>query len=125
MVGRALTFCVLCVLVSAGSARGQRVAPPPEASSEADSVISLRDVPSQGPFFFKNRSYGTDQYAGPFDVILNKGLPTAAWLGRSRDVFDYPYGWQSVWASVTRPLDAIERYGGWSDFLRQHNILKR
>jgi len=85
----------------------------------ADSTAGLEIAADQGPFFFKNRGFGIDEYAGPFDVILNKGFATAAWLGRSRDIFDFPYGWKSVWASVSRPQDGIERFGGWSDFLLQ------
>jgi len=92
---------------------------PAERPTPSDSTSTPDVPPSSGPFFFKNRGFGTDEYAGPFDVILNKGYPTAAWSERSRDVFEYPYGWESVWASVSRPLDAIERYGGWSPFLRQ------
>ena len=92
---------------------------PGERATRADSISEADVPPSSGPFFFKNRGFGTDEYAGPFDVILNKGYPTAAWLGRSRDIFDFPYGWKSVWASVSRPLEGIERFGGWSLFLRQ------
>jgi len=63
-------------------------------------------------FFNKGRSYGTDAYSGPFDVILNKGFAVAQWQGRDRDIFSFPYGWSSVWASVTRPGKAMEQAGG-------------
>jgi hypothetical protein len=51
-------------------------------------------------------------------VILNKGFATAAWSRRSRDIFEYDYGWESVWASVSSPGEAVERYGGWSQWIR-------
>lgn len=113
-------LCAAAAFAAPGSVYAQdRERVPPTTTITADSSAHAEDVPSSGPYFFKDRSFGTDQYAGPFDVLMNKGLPTAAWLGRSRDVFDFPYGWRSVWASVSRPLDGIERYGGWSDFIRQ------
>jgi hypothetical protein len=88
-----------------------------DASERLDSA-SASQVRPAGPFFYKNRGYGSDEYAGPFDVILNKGFPTAAWHDRSRDIFDYPYGWESVRNSVFSPFEAIDRYGGWSSWIR-------
>lgn len=113
------TFALALLAFTAEGISSQQGTPPSPAPSASDSTAMLAARASSGPFFFKNRGFGTDEYAGPFDVVLNKGFPTAAWSDRSRDIFDYPYGWGGVWASVSRPLDAIERYGGWSPFLRQ------
>lgn len=71
-------------------------------------------------FFVKGRSYGTDAYGGPFDVILNKGFAVSQWQDQDRHIFSYPYGWSAVWASVTRPGAAMERAGGWGTVLRYH-----
>lgn len=73
-------------------------------------------------YFNKGRPYGTDAYSGPFDVILNKGFAVAQWQGRDRDIFSFPYGWSSVWASVTRPGKAMEQSGGWGAVLKRHMI---
>ena len=73
-------------------------------------------------FFNKGRGYGTDAYAGPLDIILNKGYAVAQWQGRDREIFSFPYGWSAVWASITRPGKAIERAGGWGAVLKRHLV---
>lgn len=90
--------------------------PEEPAAAEAESAVPA------GPYFFKNRGYGTDAYGGPLDVILNKAYATAPYSGRNRAIFDYAYGWRSVWASVSSPLDAVDRYGGWWRFIRREVI---
>jgi len=73
-------------------------------------------------YFNKGRPYGTDAYAGPIDIILNKGFAVAQWQGRDRDIFSFPYGWSAVWASVTRPGKAMEQAGGWGSVLKRHLV---
>lgn len=73
-------------------------------------------------FFNKGRDYGTDAYAGPFDIIMNKGFAVAQWQGRDRSIFSFPYGWDAAWASVTRPGKAMERAGGWGSVLKRHLV---
>ncbi|MDH3206771.1 MAG: hypothetical protein OEO79_09165 [Gemmatimonadota bacterium] len=73
-------------------------------------------------FFNKGRDFGTDAYAGPFDMIMNKGFAVAQWQGRDRAIFSFPYGWNAVWASVTRPGKAMERAGGWGTVLKRHLV---
>ena len=53
-------------------------------------------------------------------MILNKGFAVAQWQDQDRHIFSYPYGWNAVWASVTRPGAAMERAGGWGTVLRYH-----
>ena len=88
----------------------------PVPRAEPDSAARR---PADGPYFYRGGAYGADAYGGPFDVFLNKAYATAAYSGRSRDFWNYPYGWRSVTASVTAPGDAMERYGGWWRFLRR------
>ena len=93
------------------------------AQPVAEPVDSLAAATDSGnAYFLKGRDYGTDAYAGPFDMILNKGFAVAQWQDQDRHIFSYPYGWNAVWASVTRPGTAIERAGGWGKVLRRHVI---
>lgn len=89
---------------------------PPDLSS----VEELADTARYEFFLNKGRDYGTDAYAGPFDVIFNKGFAVAQWQGQDRDIFSYPYGWRAVWASVTNPGPAMERAGGWGSVMKRH-----
>ena len=73
-------------------------------------------------YFHKNRGYGTDDYAGPFDVFLNKGFAVAQWEGKSRYIFDYPYGWNAAWKSISRPEPLVEAAGGWKKVLSQQAL---
>jgi hypothetical protein len=91
---------------------------PPDLSA----VEELSDTARYEFFLNKGRDYGTDAYAGPFDVILNKGFAVAQWQGQDRHIFTYPYGWRAVWASVTNPGPAIERAGGWGSVLKRHLV---
>jgi hypothetical protein len=69
-------------------------------------------VPEEGPYFWHGTEVGTDAYAGPFDVLLNKGFATAQWPQSSRDIFDYPYGWSATAQSITNPRLAFSNSGG-------------
>lgn len=100
------------VAVSVGDAAAQPVSEP------ADSAALV--TPPANAFFVKGRGYGTDAYGGPFDVLLNKGYAVSQWQDQDRHIFSYPYGWNAVWASVTRPGPAMERAGGWGTVLRRH-----
>jgi len=114
----------LCVLgiVALCSAFAGGVSAQDLAASSADS--SATTLPDDGHeyFFNKGRDFGTDAYAGPFDVILNKGFAVAQWQGRDREIFSFPYGWSAVWASITRPGKAMEQAGGWGSVLKRHLI---
>jgi hypothetical protein len=101
-------------LALAGAAAAQPVDP------SRDSVVESSEPGRPRAFFIKGRGYGTDAYAGPFDVILNKGFAVAQWQDQDRHIFSYPYGWGAVWASVTRPGEAMERAGGWGRVLKLH-----
>jgi hypothetical protein len=110
---------VLCV--GAGGLLGQ--APLPTATDTLPDPAAVAGASDgSSAFFFKNRGYGSDAYGGPFDVLLNKGYATAQYSGRDRNVLRYPYGWESVWASLRSPFEAIERYGGWWRFIRREII---
>ena len=113
---RALVLFALCALAPA-------VAGAQQAAEVVDSV-----GPGEAPantdalFFQKGRGYGTDAYAGPFDVIFNKGFAVAQWQGQDRNIFSYPYGWRAIWASVAHPGPAMERAGGWRKVLKRHLV---
>ena len=84
-------------------------------------------VPDEGPFFYRGRDFGTDAYAGPFDVILNKGFATAQWVEFWGDfdrrlIFSNPYEWKGVWHSVRHPGEAADGDGGWGWLLRNQAI---
>lgn len=69
-------------------------------------------VPDEGPYFYHGTDVGTDAYAGPLDVLLNKGFATAQWPQSDRHIFDYPYGWSATFESIVRPDRAVEASGG-------------
>ena len=104
------------LLLLSGMLAVETAAQDPSATSEpADST-------GHEFFFNKGRDFGTDAYAGPFDVIMNKGFAVAQWQGRDREIFSFPYGWSAVWASITRPGKAMEQAGGWGPVLKRHLI---
>jgi hypothetical protein len=78
--------------------------------------------PPDGPFFYHGRAYGTDAYAGPLDVLLNKGFAISQWEGRGRNLFGYPYGWGAVKASLDHPGVLARRAGGWRTVLRHQAV---
>lgn len=94
------------------------VAQPVQTPSDSADIVNAASL--ENAFFIKGRGFGTDAYAGPFDVILNKGFAVAQWQDQDRHIFSYPYGWDAVWASVTRPGKAMERAGGWARVLKLH-----
>jgi hypothetical protein len=95
-----------------GVAEAQPVEPTNDSAAVATGL--------ENAFFIRGRGYGTDAYAGPLDVILNKGFAVAQWQDQDRYIFSYPYGWDAVWASITRPGAAMERAGGWGKVLKLH-----
>jgi hypothetical protein len=115
------------VALAPGSASGQdggagadTVGPGGTAADSAAAGATAEATADSGLYFVKGRDYGTDAYAGPFDVIFNKGFAVAQWQGQDRDIFSYPYGWRAVWASVTNPAPPMERAGGWGSVLKRH-----
>jgi hypothetical protein len=136
-VAGALAAAVVWALVPAflaGQSAGPSIgAPLPSApvlggalpeTSPADTVTAVdalvTDAAGRTLYFVKGRDYGTDVYGGPFDVIFNKGFAVAQWQDQDRHIFSYPYGWNAVWASITRPGPAMERAGGWATVLKRH-----
>lgn len=107
----ALTGCL-----SAGPGlTGVPPAAPPRGGHEATAEAAPR-------FFHRDRGYGTDAYAGPLDMLLNKGFAVAQWDGKSRYIFDYPYGWNAAWRSISRPQPLVEEAGGWRKVLSQQAL---
>jgi hypothetical protein len=62
---------------------------------------------------------GSDDYVGPFDVLLNKGFNFAQAENRSRAIFETEYGVRHVWNSVVHPFQSIQNTGGWGEFVKQ------
>ena len=94
--------------------------PPGGNGASGSPGVSASDSAKHGPFFYHGRRYGTDAYAGPLDILFNKGYAVAQWEGKGRDIFDYPYGWGSVKGSLTQPGYLARRFGGWRKvFMRQ------
>jgi hypothetical protein len=74
-------------------------------------------VPDEGPYFWHGTNVGTDAYAGPFDVLLNKGFATAQWPQSDRHIFDYPYGWSPTFRAITHLDESFGNSGGfWNVF---------
>jgi len=100
------------------------IAAPTAAQVGADSLLVADSAATANRrynlYFVKGRSYGTDAYGGPFDVILNKGFAVSQWQDQDRHIFSYPYGWNAVWASITKPGPAMERAGGWATVFKYH-----
>jgi hypothetical protein len=117
-----LVFCALAALLPHADPARAQAAPDSLASLAADSMPVSTAEPDGGynNYFVKGRDYGTDAYGGPLDMIFNKGFAVAQWQDQDRHIFSYPYGWNAVWASVTRPGKAIERAGGWGTVLKNH-----
>lgn len=92
-------------------------APPPSNGGPESPATAASDSAKHGPFFYHGRPYGTDAYAGPLDILFNKGFAVAQWEGKGRNIFDYPYGWGSVKGSLTQPGYLARRFGGWKKVL--------
>ncbi|MBM4183792.1 MAG: hypothetical protein FJ207_06135 [Gemmatimonadetes bacterium] len=61
--------------------------PAPAAAQPVGTAADSATVSApQNAFFIKGRDYGTDAYAGPFDVILNKGFAVAQWQDQDRHI---------------------------------------
>ena len=103
------------------------VAPPAAATDALAQDTTLRAatlVPpeqprdsSGGPYFYRGPPYGSDAYMNPLAIILNKGYAVSVIESWNRRVFD-PYGFRSVGDALAHPLAAIERGGGWWNFIR-------
>jgi hypothetical protein len=115
----ALLFAALSAFCAVDLCAQAAPVAPPDADTRVEEVA---DTARDDFFFNKGRDYGTDVYAGPFDIILNKGFAVAQWQGRDRAIFSFPYGWDAVWASVTRPGKAMEQAGGWGSVLKRHLV---
>jgi len=83
--------------------------------------VDVPAVPPQGeehgPYFYKGLPYGSDAYMGPVAVFLNKAYAISVMESSNRKIFD-PYGWTSVSDALAHPITAIERGGGWWNFIR-------
>lgn len=106
----------------AAAPQGHGPSEPPGSPRVDPSPGPDRLASDEGPFFNLGRDFGTDAYAGPFDVLLNKGFAVAQWEGKGRDIFHYPYGWRSVWHSLTEPGRVVANGGGWTDTLLRHVV---
>jgi hypothetical protein len=122
---------LLVLVVVAGSQAGCLTAgpgltgasrPPGAPLPAARETVPAPGADAANRFFHKNRHYGTDAYAGPFDVLLNKGFAVAQWEGKSRHIFDYPYGWNAAWKSISSPAPLVDQAGGWRKVLSQQGL---
>lgn len=95
------------------------VGTPLQAQEAADSADAAGGPSSDVGYFYRGLDYGSEAYMGPLDVLLNKGLALAQTEVVDRRVFQFPYGFEAVNHALTHPQEAIERGGGWWDFLRK------
>lgn len=103
-------FLLLCL-------PGRLLAQDPDSTTSAPPAL-LDD----GPFFYQGLPYGNDAYTGPLDIILNTGYSLAQTDRHSREVLTYSYGFRHVRNSLLHPVRAIERGGGWWDFVRKEML---
>ena len=62
---------------------------------------------------------GSNQYMGPFDVLLNKGFNLTQAANRDRRIFQARYGTRHVLNSIFHPFESIGNTGGWGNFLEE------
>lgn len=123
-----MTAAVLSWSLVATEAHAQASGPNPELPTSGtvspavvdSAALELPATDGYNFYLVKGRDYGTDAYAGPFDVLFNKGFAVAQWQDQDRHIFSYPYGWRAVWASVTNPGPAMKRAGGWGQVFKSH-----
>ncbi len=89
------------------------------ASQDTVTFLSQLSNPNAGPYFYRGLSYGSEAFMGPLDVILNKGFALAQIDAVDRRIFEFPYGYESVVHALTHPQEAIDRGGGWWQFIRK------
>lgn len=80
--------------------------------------VSRRTTAEHPAYFFGDRP-GSDQYVGPFDVILNKGFNLAQAVNRDRAIFSADYGFAHVRNSILHPVRSIRSTGGWGSWLKE------
>jgi hypothetical protein len=122
---RSLCHLVLLAAAAAATAKAQDTSTPSSlALSETldSSTATEQQSPDPGPYFYRDLAYGSDASFGPFAVILNKGFALSATEGKSRRIADFPYGVGGVADALAHPGAAIERSGGWWQFVRQEML---
>lgn len=72
--------------------------------------------------YFYTGLRGSDDYVGPFDVLLNKGFNFAQAENRSRAIFETRYSARHVWNSLVHPVASIRSSGGWTEFFTKQII---
>jgi hypothetical protein len=108
-----------CTVVLAASLLTPALALAAQRSQDSTSGIVEQSAMDAGPYFYRGLPYGTDAHMGPLDLIMNKGYAVSAADGPDlRKLFERPYGFAGVNDALAHPLAAIERSGGWSEFLR-------
>ncbi len=119
------TIVLLVFLVALGAAGCRPAAPalpappgPTAAHGDGAAGPAAKAAPDRGPFFYHGQAYGTDAYAGPLDVLFNKGFAIAQWEGRGRNLFTYQYGWGALRGTLEHPGPLVQQAGGWKEVLR-------
>ena len=78
----------------------------PAAAADAEAAPVESDGEG-GPYFYQGYEYGGQAYAGPLDVVLNKGFALVQVMNRSQRVFGYDYGWEGLFDALAHPLRAV------------------
>lgn len=100
------------VLGAPGGTEGQQ-------ASRPDSLdLAVAQAVTRASYFYRNRP-GSDQYMGPFDVLLNKGFNLAQAENRDRRIFRARYGTRHVRHALLHPFASIDNTGGWGNFLEE------
>lgn len=102
--------------------------PPPgveEAETTSAEVVDPHPAPGDttagtGGYFWRGNDFGTDAYAGPFDVLLNRGMAVAQWEDLSRDLNEIDFQWEAVRRSMFESSVPVSAAGGWREVLSQH-----
>ena len=98
-------FCVIGAVALPSAVQAQ-FDPPPRDSLRDDS-------------YFYHALPGSDSYAGPLDVLLNKGFNFAQAENRTRAIFDVHYSTSHVWNSLAHPFQSIDNTGGFGKWVKK------
>lgn len=90
-----------------------------DRASNGEEEQSLAQAQRAAGYFYHGFPYGSDAYAGPAGVLLNKGFNMSQAVNRERRIFDAPYGARHLRESVFHPVGSIQRSGGWGTFVRE------
>jgi len=107
---------LLVGLLPAGGNLAAQHAPPPAAEPEAASPPTA--------FTDSRTGFGSAALVAPGAMLLNRGMSTLIYASTERRIgcIRWGCGWRSVKDALAHPVAAIERSGGWEQWLRHEFV---